>query len=276
VAAILLLDSGGGVAPQRASAASVLRASATALHRAVSLELKPGEYLYTRIAVWQRPVGAPESYLVRSIDETWLARDGSVRGVERMRGVEGRPGGHEAPPSVKSHHVALRRSSHPFQLTPGVSLSYSELRRLPSDLEQLSAKVSRLADRQARHYAYLGLASASTWRAVLTFDILRGLAASPARIGVRASVYRVLAHTPGIRLVGPATDSVGRYGDLLTATLGAFRYTLLIDPATGQLLETSRTLLHRSTQAPGWRPGLVNRATYLAVGVVRSTDQHVP
>ena len=52
--------------------------------------------------------------------------------------------------------------------------------------------------------------------------------------------------------------------------LDPFRFELIIDP-TGRLLQSSRTLLHRSRLASGWQPGLVNRATYQSVAVVRST-----
>jgi hypothetical protein len=271
----LLFRSGGGVAPGSASAASVLRASAAALSRdGDSLALPPGEYLYTRTALWWRYFDLPRPYVVRSIYQSWVARNGSGRGTERVLSVNGRPVGRHVLPHAKSTDLALPPSRRPFVLAPGVSLSYVDLRRLPADPTRLSHLVRSLANRGARPYVHLGLAPAATWRSIFTFDILRGLAAAPAPVAVRATVYRALAMTPGIHLSGQATDTVGRRGTLLTATLGAFRFTLLLDPSTGQLLETSRILLHRSAQASGWRPGLINRATYLTVHVVRSTRAH--
>lgn len=276
VATVLLLSSGGGVAPQSASAASVLRASAAALSRGgTSLALGRGEYLNTRTIVWWRYFDQPRPYVVVSVDERWMARDGSGREVDRVLSVDRRPPARHGPPHAKSWGGSLPPSASPFALAPGVSVSYIELRRLPADPTKLSQAVTRLADRGARRYVDLGLAPAATWRAIFTFDILRALAAAPAPVSVRAAVYQVLARTPGIRVSGPATDAAGRRGTLLTATLGAFRFTLLLDHSTGQLLETSRVLLRRSTQAPGWRPGLINRATYLAAGVVGSTHARV-
>jgi hypothetical protein len=57
----------------------------------------------------------------------------------------------------------------------------------------------------------------------------------------------------------------------VAANLGAVELILVIDPSTGRLLQTSRTLLHRSSYMQGWPQGLVNRATILASGVVGST-----
>ena len=54
------------------------------------------------------------------------------------------------------------------------------------------------------------------------------------------------------------------------AGLGPVELMLIIDPSTGRLLQTSRTLLHRSSYMQGWPRGLVNRATMLASGVVDS------
>jgi DNA-directed RNA polymerase specialized sigma24 family protein len=48
---------------------------------------------------------------------------------------------------------------------------------------------------------------------------------------------------------------------------------MIINPTTGQLLQTSRTLLHRSSAYVDGKqpPGLINRATYLAMTIVSST-----
>lgn len=82
----------------------------------------------------------------------------------------------------------------------------------------------------------------------------------------------MLASTRGIRLLGRRTDSVGRTGTAVAATFGdAIELELIIDPSTGELLQTSRTLLHRSSDMAGRPAGLVNRATFLSTAVVKST-----
>jgi hypothetical protein len=103
--------------------------------------------------------------------------------------------------------------------------------------------------------------------------MLRGLAEAPTSASVRAALYRVLATTPGIRLLGRTRDSIGRYGIALAVNVEDARLELMIDPTTGELLQTSRTLLRRSKAYLDGKqpPGLINRATYLADGVVSST-----
>ena len=150
-----------------------------------------------------------------------------------------------------------------------VQLSYAQLRRLPAEPARLAAVVGQLADRAARRYG--GSSPGANRHSTLVLSILRGIAYSPAPAAVRAAVYSVLATTPGIRLLGRGRDALGRSGMVLTDTLGAFRFERIIDPANGRRLQWSRTLLHRSSQAPGWRPGLINRATYEAIAVVPST-----
>ena len=80
-----------------------------------------------------------------------------------------------------------------------------------------------------------------------------------------------MAMTPGVRLLGPGRDILGRRGMVFVDVVDPFRFELIIDPATGRLLQSSRTLLHRSRLAAGWQPGPVNRATYQSVAVVGST-----
>jgi hypothetical protein len=268
LAIVLALDSGGELAPQRASAASVLTASATALERTgAPLMLRRGDFFYTKLALWWRyPSSARRSYVVRSVDEEWVARDGAGRSRTRMlrSGRNARSG--------RSQVVSLRASARPFILESGLTLSYDQLRALPADPVRLAAAIDRLASVQMRRYAPLAkLFPKAQWHTVVTFSAVRGLADTPASPGVRAALYRVLASTPGIRLLGRRTDSAGRTGTAVAATLGAFNFTLIIDPSTGTLLQTTRTLLHRSTQDPGQPPGLVNRATFLSSAVVRST-----
>ena len=50
------------------------------------------------------------------------------------------------------------------------------------------------------------------YRAAIRWAILRGLAEAPTSAALRAALYRVLAATPWIRLLGRTRDSIGRYG----------------------------------------------------------------
>lgn len=66
-------------------------------------------------------------------------------------------------------------------------------------------------------------------------DLLRE---SPAPPALRKALWEVAARVPGVRLVGPVTDSIGRPG--VAVERGYQRYVL--DPSTGRLLEESTTL----------------------------------
>jgi hypothetical protein len=273
VAAVILgLSSGGALQPQPASAAGVLRASADALQRTgASFALGPGDYFYSRVATWFRYAGAGRrTDIVRSVDEEWIARNGSGRERRRVVSHSRGPGGPGDP--TRSADERLHASPRPFVLVslpaPGIALSYAQLRGLPAGADRLSAELERIetAHRLAERFP------SPQWQTALTFGLLRGLAEAPAPSRVRAALYRALAATPGVRLLGPRVDSVGRTGTGLAVRLGAVTLTLIIDQATGELLETSRTLMHRSSLMPGQPPGLVNRATFLASAVVGSTD----
>jgi hypothetical protein len=268
LATVLVLDSGGGLAPPAASAARVLRASAAALQRAGDPRaLAPGDrdYLYTRRLIWWRYTERAHPYVVRTVDQSWVARDGSGREDTRTVGARG-PG--------RASDVRLPASRHPFALgldAFGPHVSYAQLRALASDPRALAATVHAIAEKVAQGSPLTREFGAGRFRAALVFEVARALAQAPATAAVRAGVYRLLADTPGVRLLGSTTDSAGRHGTAIAARLGAFEFTIVLDPATGELLQSSRTVLYRSAQTADAPVGLMNRATYLRSAVVAST-----
>lgn len=277
-AVVLILRSGGALAPQPATAAGVLRASAAALDRlGGSRALGPGDYLYTKTSQWWRYADyGPHPYVVRSIQEQWLARDGHGRSRYDVVGLSG-IGVNRSFPLARSSDARLHGSPRPFIIStlpsPGILLSYAELRRLPTDPTRLTAALNRLAARYRinRRFPQRDLNDAIRW------SMLRGLAETPTSARLRAALYRVLAVTPGVRLLGRTRDSVGRYGMEVAIDVEGAQLAMILDPHTGELLQTSRTLLHRSQAYLNGKqpPGLVNRATYLASEVVRSTSARV-
>jgi len=278
-AVVLIFSSQGALAPQPATAAGVLRASAAALDRlGGSRALGPGEYLYTRTVQWWRYADSgPHPYVVRSIQEQWLARDGHGRSRYDVVGIGG-DGVNRSLPLTRSSDARLSGSSRPFIIStlprPGILLSYAQLRSLPTNPTRLNAALNRLAAR----YRVNKLFPLHDLNAAIRWGMLRGLAQTPTSAALRAALYRVLAATPGVALLGRTRDSVGRYGMAVAIDVEGARLAMIIDPQTGELLQTSRTLLHRSRayldgQQP---PGLINRATYLASGIVTSTRARVP
>jgi hypothetical protein len=278
VAAVLTLRSGGTLRPEPATAAAVLDASAVALdHQGGSRALGPDDYFYSRTAVWWRYAEfSKRPYVVRSIQDQWLARDGRGRSRYRVVGVSG-VGVSRRLPLTRSQDTTMRRTqARPFILSaaPEILLSYAQLRHLPTDPSRLSAAIDRLA---SSHHVDRRFPQPDI-RTAIRFEMLRELAELPTSAALRAALYRVLATTPGIRLLGSARDSAGRQGMALAVDVEGAQLELIIDPVTGELLQTSRTLLHRSKAYFDGRqpPGLINRATYLESGIVSSTDARSP
>jgi hypothetical protein len=275
IAAVLILQSGGALAPQPATAASVLRASAAALDRVGgSRALGPGDYFYTRTAQWWRWTGyGPHPFIVRSVQEEWLARSGQGRSRYEVLGVSG-VDVNRALPITRSQDVRLPRRPRPFIISsvPAILLSYTQLRRLPTDPGRLDAALNRLA----ASYHIARLVPQAGQRAAIRLAILRGLAEAPSSAALRAALYRVLAATPGIRLVGRTRDSIGRYGMEVSIEAQGVELEMILDPRTGQLLQTSRVLIRRTGLYPGAPAGLNYRVTFLASGIVTSIQTREP
>ena len=258
-----------GTSPPPASAASVvLYASAAALQRSgPNLELGPHEYFYVRSVARSRFIDPAGHILLHELGEAWTARNGAGRAQDIVLNR-----------SVLRRHLDVRfgpstgrlpPSAHPFTMAYPTSLSYSQLQSLPIAPNHLAMVVSRLADRTARA---MGESSSRSAHSEIVLEILRSIAISPAPTAVRAAIYRVMARTPGIKLLGHRRDALGRRGDMFTATLGPTRTEMIINPITGRLLQFTRILMHRNGLDPGWRPGLISRDTYVEQAVVGSTN----
>jgi hypothetical protein len=98
---------------------------------------------------------------------------------------------------------------------------------------------------------------------------------------LRAALYRVIAHLPGVQFLGWQTDRLGRRGIAVAishAVVGdeATRMELLFDPATGEPLQTQLVQTAPLTDIPGTAPlpaGTVLRYTvFIKRGVVNSIE----
>jgi hypothetical protein len=89
-----------------------------------------------------------------------------------------------------------------------------------------------------------------------------------------AAFYQVLADLPGIELVGPTTDPLGRPGTAFAVERGdSLRQELILDPQTGRLLGSRTTLATTDPAYPGAPAGtVIGYETIVATGVVDSTD----
>jgi hypothetical protein len=108
-------------------------------------------------------------------------------------------------------------------------------------------------------------------------DLLPDTDAPPA---VRAALFKVAAEIPGVQLLGPTRDHLGRAGVALAypeapadRTLGTKGlYELIFDPKTSALLGDETIVINPTTGAHT----ILNWTTYVASAVVNSTTAVVP
>ena len=254
--ALLALSPSTVNSPPRADAAVALRKAASSVLRQPSNELGPGRYWYTDGVEWVSHPRATIRY------EQWIARNG--QGIDRViTGAQRRV-----------QVTRLRPSARPFDFGSGSNgLSYAQLRALPTDARALTARLNKIAGgQQAALLRTAGsLVEGRAGRAYLLFTLIRSAFEDPTSPGLRAALYRMMAHLPGIQFDGVLRDSTGRRGVGISVVLGYSRFRIIIDPATGQLYEAQRMLLRRPGFArlyPGFPAGMYLRYTVLAARVV--------
>jgi hypothetical protein len=113
----------------------------------------------------------------------------------------------------------------------GRDLTITELARLPADPAALRAFLLAPypASYQQSHPVQL---------VQRLFGEAADLTAAPVQPAVRAAVYRLLAGLPGIEVLGPVRDAIGRTGTALAIPDGQVLHELIIDPRTGAVLDT--------------------------------------
>lgn len=131
---------------------------------------------------------------------------------------------------------------------------------LPSDPDAL---FDELEDRSRGH-------SEGTYREMFTLaaDAFRATNITPA---LRAALYEVVAQIPGVELVGPVEDPVGRPGVAVAMDHpnDGTRHTLVIDPETGTMLSEQQVTLEKNFyRYPAGT--VVGHSTYIVTAMVES------
>jgi hypothetical protein len=264
VAAAIALVTGLGTAREPdARAAQVLRTAAAQLGTSdVAPTLGPGQYWYVKSVGHSMVTSVTGSSSFNALTTTvhieWVGADGSGRivrtdedpqfptALDRQRWVAaGKPplGGSLDSPQAAGSMV------FPFGSR---SLSYADVRALPTDPGALAALVEQAAVRNSWSLSWQELD--------LIGELMRNAPLSPAQ---GAALYEVAARLPDVQLVGPTTDPSGRPGTGVAVTSNGQQMELVIDTATGQLLGDRQVDV--ST-------GLVSDAmSYVGTGVVSST-----
>ncbi|HEY1514907.1 MAG TPA: hypothetical protein VGF91_00730 [Solirubrobacteraceae bacterium] len=93
----------------------------------------------------------------------------------------------------------------------------------------------------------------------------------PAPAALRAALYRTLALVPGIHLVGPTQDSIGRRGVAVAFTHDGLEDELIVDPDTATMLE-ERSIVSDPAKFPVGLPrgAIASRTTYLQRAVTNT------
>jgi hypothetical protein len=200
--------------PQTAAAAQLEDVASRILDQQ-PVRFPSGQYWYVRTAVWER----------------WVARDGSGGGLPTSRDTQG---------DVSTAPGSLLGSLRSLITNPSLA-------SLPRDPKALRAYLER------RQMRFPGPKSGSGLEANLFAGL--GVTATylPRDPELLAALYRVMASLPGIRDGGAGTDALGRTGRIYydVAWTPPYRWEALIDPRTGEVLQTrvtrDRKIIERDT-----------------------------
>jgi hypothetical protein len=236
---------------QQNAAAAVLRGAAAQLDGVPVPALPTGSYWYIRTR--ERGLGIlsfrddgrdrTAATLRDSVNETWLANDGS--GAEY--GVHGAP---FALTNAGRRALAALERVEPQDTPPSgmvfrdpklISVSLGKMSLSPANLAALPTDTSLLRQLIASATNNNDPRITSHDRAVAQFqDIANALFYEPFNPRLAAALYRVLATLPDVHGPTPARDALGRSGVSIAIDADQ-RWSLIIDPKTGRLLERTET-----------------------------------
>jgi hypothetical protein len=239
-----------------ASAAPVLRRVAkVAAGQAAPTPVRKGQFRYTKSVRAYTSGGKDWTALGPMVREIWLGPTGG-----RLHETSGKPEFLSA--GDRARWIAAGRPQvNPPEDT--AKLPPPRPLNLPTNADEL---YTELHDRAVGH----GNATEPEMF-TLVGDALRESDLSPA---LRAALYEVAARIPGVELVGPATDRIGRHGVAVAYVDSKIheRHELIFDPNTSALLEEEYVELDGNTY--GYPAGTVTGyATYVSTGVVNRLGQ---
>ena len=237
--------------PTASAAAAVLSQAADAAARQQPVILHPGEYLYTETRSLSdgfdevnNKVFDPE-YV--ETDQSWLTQQGAgkdistvvspvtfANGTRRLWIEAGRPKIYQSSPFVSFYKAPKPGSGPEEPVNTGVPLeNLSHLPTDPAALTQAIESKTGLASVNADPTPSSPSAIFYTAMAILSEQSVGG---TPA---LRSALFKVMAQQPGIMSLGPARTRSGRPGiGLQTPPDHGAVFKVIVDPATGQILES--------------------------------------
>jgi hypothetical protein len=246
-----------------ASAALLDAAHIAAKRPAQEAGLGPGQFMYTKEkALWENvDEGDPVRISFRPVTrEDWKRPDGSGRYVETD--------GHLLFPTAADaayFYNAYRNqqdllNGHTSDETyPAGPPNYDQLSKAPTD----PAKLKQLIE--SRRLGYGPPGDAETFQIV--GDLLRETGAPPA---VRSALYTIASELPGVELIGPTHDPLGRPGTGVAYVSRGENYEIIFDPQTSAMLAERTTVAQTSKEDPFPPGSVIGWTAYVASGIVDS------
>jgi hypothetical protein len=256
----------------------LLRAARTAAKQPATKGLAPRQFFYTKIEGWQegqegRPTGRLPTYFQPFTREMWISPNGG-----RTREVDSHLEFATRADAAYFTHLLRNQpntlNGHPTDTTfKRRDSPYINLNNVPTGPAQLKKLIEN------RTLEAVPPGDAFSFQVIS--DLLRYSYAPPA---VRSALYTIASQLPGVRLIGPTHDQLGRPGTGIAYYLpgppslnGAPSldkreiYEMIFDPQTSALLADQTVVLHRTNSTP-FPPGAVtNSAAYLTSSIVDST-----
>jgi hypothetical protein len=255
----------------RLASVVLLRAARTAASQPATA-LGPGQFIYTKTQGFEFVLQGVNWAFRPVTRETWTARDGSGR----LRELEGhlrfatQADAAYFYDALRNQQDILNGHSSDSTVAPGGN-SYLDLSKAPTD----PAKLKRLIESRKVKVAPEPPGNADTFQAIE--DLLRYTYAPPA---VRSALYTIASQLPGVQLIGPTQDPLGRRGIAVAYGLPqpqgraskVLSNELIFDPQTSALLAKQIVVTQRTKDIP-FSPGTVIASTaYITSGIVNSTS----
>lgn len=223
----------------------------------------PGQFVYTKSeSVYETVTASPHGFVPiafqPSTREIWISPDGSGRILDDS--------GHlffARHADAVYYYNAYRNqmdlmNGHVSDDHEG-DLGYIDLSDVPTDPAQLK----QLIDSRKLEGGPPG--NAETFQII--GDLLRDTSAPPA---VRSALYTVVSELPGVELIGPTHDQIGRPGTGVAYVSRGLRNELIFDPQTSALLAEQQSVVETSRWNPFPPGSVIGWAAYLASGIVNS------
>lgn len=223
----------------------------------------PGQFVYTKSEseyeiVQEAPDGPAAIAFQPSTREIWISPDGSGR----IREADGHllfPTRADAAYFYNAYRNQMNLlEAHTSDDHEG-DLGYTDLSNVPTD----PAKLKQLIESRKLEGGPPG--DAETFQII--GDLLRDTSAPPA---VRSALYTIASQLPGVELIGPTHDQLGRPGTGVAYVSRGLRDELIFDSQTSALLGEQQSVVERSKENPFPPGSVIGWAAYLASGIVDS------